>query len=76
MENRLRLDLVTSEISENDQGTLKKMKISQMVKQSLSLQNEIEQLFEEYESNNKEIREDVDDFCEIYESSMGNITMG
>ncbi|CAR64380.1 uncharacterized protein KLLA0_D17127g [Kluyveromyces lactis] len=49
--------------------------ISRLVQQSLSLQNEIEQLFNEYESNNKDIRLDVDDFCEIYETSLGNITM-
>ncbi|KAG0684782.1 hypothetical protein C6P41_001936 [Kluyveromyces marxianus] len=50
--------------------------LQQLIQKSLALQNEIQQLFSEYEANNKDIRDDVDDFCEIYESSIGNLTVG
>ena len=49
--------------------------LQQLIQKSLALQNEIQQLFSEYEANNKDIRDDVDDFCEIYESSIGNLTV-
>lgn len=50
--------------------------LQQLIQKSLALQNEIQQFFSEYEANNKDIRDDVDDFCEIYESSIGNLTVG
>lgn len=45
-----------------------------MMDRSLTLQTEIEKLFEDYEKNNDDMRGDIDDFCEIYESSMVDLS--
>ncbi|CDO94015.1 unnamed protein product [Kluyveromyces dobzhanskii CBS 2104] len=76
MEKGPSADLRIASAADSGSETVVTQSVSQLVQRSISMQKEIEQLFEEYESNNKDIRMDVDDFCEIYETSMSNITLG
>lgn len=49
-------------------------KISSLISESQSLQAEINNLFGELAAVNREIRIDVDDFCDMCDSSLANIS--
>ena len=46
---------------------------SELLKQSLQLQEEINNIFHELSSLNRQVRIDIDDFCNIYENSIMNV---
>ncbi|CAR28883.1 hypothetical protein ZYGR_0U02410 [Zygosaccharomyces rouxii] len=71
----LRSSSVPSPASVNvlSQGTRDQGNLSELSKSSWQLQNEINGIFEELCSVNRQVRVDIDDFCHIRDNSTTNI---